>query len=108
MKALTLATLVLAAWGPATALASEKLAQEKQCMGCHAIKTDGAAPSFQRIAAQWKGKTNAEAQMVFTIREGSAGTGGPHWGKAKMPDQSERPRVSEGEARQLARWILTL
>jgi cytochrome c len=85
-------------YGPANALASEKLAQEKQCMGCHAVKGDGAAPSFQRIAAQWKGKKNAEAQMVITIREGSSGTGGPHWGKAKMPDQSERPRVSDAEA----------
>lgn len=46
--------------------------------------------------------------MVATIREGSAGTGGPHWNKAKMPDQSERPRVSDQEARELARWILTL
>lgn len=108
MKALTVVTLILAACGPATALASEKLAQEKQCTGCHAVKGDGAAPSFQRIAAQWKGKANAESQMVITIREGSAGTGGPHWSKAKMPDQSERPRVSDAEAHQLARWILSL
>ncbi|WP_374436674.1 hypothetical protein [Inhella sp.] len=46
--------------------------------------------------------------MVITLRAGSAGTGGPRWNKAKMHDPSERPRVSDQEARELARWILTL
>ena len=108
MKPMILLTLALAALPMHAALASEKLAQEKQCMGCHAIKDDGAAPAFKKIAAAWKGRKDAETQMVLTIREGSAGTGGPHWNKAKMPDQSERPRVGDVEARELARWILTL
>ncbi|HJV72014.1 c-type cytochrome [Ideonella sp.] len=88
------------------AMASEKLAQDKQCMGCHAIKEDGAAPSFQKIARFWKGRQDAEASMVATIRRGSAATGGPHWNKATMPDQAERPLVSEPEAKALAKWIL--
>lgn len=91
---------------PGAAMANEKLVQDKQCMGCHALKEDGAAPSFQKIAKFWKGRGNAEVAMVATIRKGSAATGGPHWNKATMPDQSERPLVSEAEARQLAKWIL--
>lgn len=104
-KSLMLAALAAAALhGPA--VASEKLAQEKQCMGCHALKEDGAAPSFKKIAKFWKGRKNAETLMVSTIVQGSSATGGPHWGKATMPDQAERPMVSEAEGRQIARWIL--
>ena len=44
--------------------------------------------------------------LVATIRKGSSGTGGPHWNKATMPDQAERPTVSEAEAKQLVAWIL--
>lgn len=73
-----------------------------------AASLPAAAPSFKKIAGFWKGKANAESQMAITIREGSAGTGDPHWNKARMPDPSERPRVSEAEARQLARWTLSL
>jgi len=91
---------------PGAVMANEKLVQDKQCMGCHALKEDGAAPSFQKIAKFWKGKGNAEVAMVATIRKGSAATGGPHWNKATMPDQAERPLVSEAEARQMAKWIL--
>ena len=86
--------------------ATEKLAREKMCMGCHAIKEEGAAPSFQRIAAAWKGRSNAEASITRTIVQGSSATGGPHWGKATMPDQAERPPVSEAEGREIARWLL--
>jgi cytochrome c len=99
------ACLALAANG--SVLASEKLAQEKQCMGCHALKEDGAAPSFKKIASFWKARKDAEANLMRTIQQGSAATGGPHWGKPKMPDQAERPQVNEAEARTLARWILT-
>jgi len=91
---------------PGAVMANEKLVQDRQCMGCHALKEDGAAPSFQKIAKFWKGKGNAEVAMVATIRKGSAATGGPHWNKATMPDQAERPLVSEAEARQMAKWIL--
>jgi len=101
---LLIAVAVLAMHG--AAMANEKLVQEKQCMGCHSIKEDGAAPSFHKIAIFWKGLGNAEVSMVATIRKGSDATGGPHWNQATMPDQRERPLVSEAEARQMAKWIL--
>ena len=65
-----------------------------------------AGPAFQKIARVWKGRKDAEAMLVATIRKGSSGTGGPHWNKATMPDQAERPTVSEAEAKQLVAWIL--
>lgn len=99
--------VVVASSFPGIASASEKLAQEKQCMGCHAVSQDGAAPAFQKIARFWKGRKDAEAMMVATIRKGSAATGGPHWNQATMPDQAERPLVSDAEAKRIAKWILT-
>jgi len=103
-------SLLLAAFAAAAlhgaALADDKLVRDKQCLGCHAIKEDGAAPSFHKIAGFWKGRKDAEVMMVATIRKGSTATGGPHWNKATMPDQAERPLVSEAEAKQIARWIL--
>lgn len=104
---LAVAVAVVALTSSGLASASEKLVQDKQCLGCHAIKQDGAAPAFQKIARFWKGRKDAEAKMVATIRQGSAATGGPHWNKATMPDQAERPLVSEAEAKQIAKWILT-
>ena len=90
------------------AVASEKLARDKQCMGCHDVRTDGAAPSFQRISANWQNNKDAVRIMSTTIRKGSDAAGGPHWGKARMPNADERPEVSEAEARQIVHWILNL
>lgn len=101
--------LMLAALGAALsvpALADQKLAEAKQCFGCHAMATDGAGPAFKKIAVLWRGRKDAEAKLVATIRQGSSATGGPHWNKATMPDQAERPLVSEAEAKRLAKWIV--
>lgn len=107
MNKAALSVLVTLLGASVPAMASEKLAQDKQCVQCHAMNKDGAGPSFVSIATQWKGKKGAEAKLVATIRRGSRATGGPHWGKATMPDPSERPLVSEREAHELARWILS-
>jgi cytochrome c len=100
--------LVLAFAAATPALASEKLAQDKQCMQCHAVDRDTIGPSFRTIKAVYANVTDPQAKLVAMIREGSSANLGPHWGRARMPDASERPAVSEREARQLARWILSL
>ncbi|MFD0667507.1 c-type cytochrome [Ramlibacter sp. MAHUQ-53] len=108
-KQAALMVVALAAALPALAAdkmpLGEKLAREKQCMGCHDVQKDAAGPSFEKIAAKWKGNKDAVRTMVKTIRMGSEAAGGPHWGVAKMPNDAERPQVSEAEARQLANWI---
>ena len=108
MKANLMLVALLCVAAPHWAAASPALAEEKQCLGCHAMTTDGAGPSFQRIGRAWRGHSQAEAILVRTIRRGSASTDGPHWNKATMPDTSERPLVNEVEARRLAPWILQL
>ena len=102
----TLMLVALAAVISLPALANQKLAESKQCFGCHTVSTDGAGPAFKKVANFWRGRKDAETMLVHTIQQGSSVTGGPHWNKANMPDQAERPLVNEAEAKQLAKWIL--
>lgn len=88
--------------------ANEKLAEQKQCLQCHHMSESRAGPSFQQIAAKYKGSADGVKNMTAIIRKGSRATGGPHWGQATMPDTAERPEVSPAEARQLAAWIMNL
>jgi cytochrome c len=90
------------------AFASAKLAQEKQCMQCHAVDKNTIGPSFQAIKATYKNMKSPETRLIEVMRQGSAANLGPHWGKARMPDTSERPTINDREAKQLARWILSV
>lgn len=89
------------------AYANAKLVEEKQCMQCHAVNKPAIGPSFQQIRSHWQGKPNAEAKLVTVISRGSEATGGPHWGLAKMPNDSERPLVSDAEAKKIVKWIMS-
>lgn len=102
-----LACLVLVSLA-AAGHASERLAEQKQCLQCHHMSETRAGPSFQQISQKYKGKADGVKNVTAIVRKGSDATGGPHWGKATMPDASERPQVSPAEARQLAAWILQL
>lgn len=103
-------TALLAAWTGVCAAqpqtGSQQLVEQKMCTQCHAMDKDGAGPAFRKIAAKWRDRKDAEKVLVATIRGGSDATKGPHWGKATMPDQAQRPQVSAGEAREMVRWIL--
>jgi len=86
---------------------AQLLAQEKQCMQCHAVDAHVIGPSFKTIGAIYRRMSHPEAKLMAVISQGSAAHLGPLWDKARMPDDSERPKVSKREARQLARWILS-
>ena len=103
---LTTAALSIALGTSGAAWANAKLAEEKQCMQCHAVDKDTIGPSFRTISAVYKGVKDPQAKIIAVMRQGSDANLGPHWGKARMPDGSERPLINDREARQLARWIL--
>jgi cytochrome c len=90
------------------AFASSQLVKEKQCLQCHSISKDTIGPSFKNIAKRWKGKEDAEKTLIATIQKGTADGGGQHWDmKAKMPDTSERPLISDDEAKKIYKWIMS-
>ena len=80
--------------------ASEALARSKNCLSCHTVDKKVVGPSYKDIALKYKGK-GVEATLARKIREGGSGT----FGSIPMPAS---PQVSEAEAQQLARWILSL
>jgi cytochrome c len=104
---LTTAALAIGLGTSGGAWANAKLAEEKQCLQCHAVDKDTIGPSFRTIRALYKHVKDPEAKLIAVMRDGSDANLGPHWGKARMPNGSERPLISDREARQLARWILT-
>jgi cytochrome c len=107
MKVIIFAALACAALIGTPAFADAKLVQEKQCLHCHDVNADKAGPSFKKIAVRWKGQKEAEKTLVATIRKGSVEGGGQCWSmKAEMPNDRERPLISEDEAKQIYMWIM--
>ena len=102
MKSLRVSILT----GALTALATTgvwadaaKLAQEKGCLGCHAVDKKVVGPAYKDVAAKYKGQADAVATLAKKIKEGGSG----NWGSVPMPPNA----VSEDEAKTLAEWVLS-
>ena len=108
MKIMRVIALWVAVGATGPVLANAKLAEKKQCMQCHAVDRYVIGPSFEAIKAVYKPMKSPEKKLIDVMRLGSDANLGPHWGAARMPNDSERPLISDEEARQLARWILSL
>lgn len=81
------------------ALASPELASKRNCMACHAVDKKLVGPSYKDVAAKYQAKdVDSLAQKIL---KGGAGV----WGPVPMP---ANPQVSEAEAKELVRWILTI
>ena len=107
MKTILIALIAALGSGLAVASAGAKLAEDKQCMQCHSIDKDTIGPSFRKIKAIYRRMSHPEAKLIEVMRLGSDAHLGPMSGTARMPDSSERPSLSDKEAKQLARWILS-
>ena len=46
---------------------AKALAKKNDCMKCHAIDKDKKASSYKSIAANWKGKADAEAKLIDAL-----------------------------------------
>jgi cytochrome c len=101
------AALLLGTLACGQSVASLKLAQEKQCLQCHAVDKDSIGPSFRKISATYRTVTHPQQKLIDVMRLGSAAHLGPMSGTARMPDMSERPAINDQEAKQFARWILS-
>jgi len=96
MKSLPVLILAIAA---VPAFANQQLAQQKNCMACHAIdkKLDG--PAYKDVAAKYAGQKDAVDKLALKVMKGGAGT----WGAVPMP---ANPQVNEAEAKTLVQWVL--
>jgi cytochrome c len=57
-------------------------------------------PSYQDVAAKYKGDAGAEAKLVAKIKNGGAGV----WGQIPMPPN---PNVPEADIKTLVKWVLS-
>jgi cytochrome c len=112
MKSKLIAGLAFAAAGallnaaPALAApdadAAQALAKKSGCLKCHAIDKSKKGPSFQKTAAKWKGKADAEAKLIDNITKAP---------KVKFEDGTEEEHKvvdtkDMKEIKNLVAWIL--
>lgn len=85
--------------------AAQALARQNNCLKCHGIDKDKDGPSYKKVAEKYKGKADAEAQLVRHITSGE---------KAKFPDGHEEehkvvktsPPRDMAQVTNLVQWIL--
>jgi cytochrome c len=93
------------------------LASKSGCLTCHSIESgkpgpNGAAPigpAWQDVAAQYAGKPGAQEFLTRIVLEGSSPYNS-HW-QGKVSGLSMPPNavaITEGNARLLVSWILSL
>ena len=97
--ALALAAL-LGAVVASPALANQQLAQQKNCMACHAVDKKLVGPSYKDVAAKYAGQKDAVDKLAAKVIKGGSGV----WGPVPMPANTQ---VSEAEAKTLVQWILS-
>lgn len=103
MKYLLLSvTLAAGAAFSAEALANPQLAKSKNCMACHAVDNKIVGPAFKDVAKKYAGQKDAETKLTQKVLDGGGGV----WGAVPMP--ANKGQVSEAEARQLVKWVLSL
>ncbi|WP_207003187.1 c-type cytochrome [Trinickia mobilis] len=83
---------------PAPGLA---LAQQRNCMSCHAERRPLMGPAFHDVAAKYASRPDAVAYLTRKISEGGSGV----WGRVPMPANTQ---LTPDDAHALATWVLTL
>ncbi|MEO5763914.1 MAG: c-type cytochrome [Casimicrobiaceae bacterium] len=81
--------------------AAEALMKKDGCAACHAVDKKIVGPSYQEVAAKYKGDAGAAAKLIKKVKEGGSGV----WGPVPMPPNST---TSDADIKNLVDWILTL
>src|SRR5256885_2195072 len=100
MKSVSLFIIALAAT-PAFAAGPAELAQQKNCMACHAVDKKLVGPSYKDVASKYAGQKDAVDKLAAKIMKGGSGV----WGPVPMP---ANPQVNDADAKKLAAWVLSL
>ena len=92
----------MSAFAEPDADAAQKLSKSSGCTKCHSVDKAKKGPSFQKIAAKYKGKADAEQKVTTHL------TTSP---KVKFPDGTEEEHDTVDskdpkQVRNLVQWIL--
>lgn len=91
--------LVAAPAAAADAIDVPALLMSNNCTVCHAADRRVIGPSYQEVAARYKGDVAAIATLATTIRTGGVG----RWGQVPMPPMA---RLDDAQAKALAVYVL--
>ena len=89
-----------------TATADIGLAKKSGCMACHNIDKKIIGPAWKDVAARYKDKAGAKADLMMKVKKGGRGNWKKVTGGAPMPPYS--PRVSDANIEILVDFILGL
>ena len=81
--------------------AAEELMKKDGCTACHAIDKKVIGPSYQEVAAKYKGDASAAAKLADKVKKGGVGV----WGQIPMPPNAQVP---DADVKNLVAWILSL
>jgi cytochrome c len=79
--------------------AGEAMMKKDGCSACHALDKKIVGPSYQEVAAKYKGDAGAAAKLVKKVKEGGSGV----WGPVPMPPNVTVP---DADIKSLVDWIL--
>ncbi len=83
------------------AAAAEALMKKDGCAACHQVDKKLIGPSYQEVAAKYKGDAGAAAKLIKKVKDGGSGV----WGPVPMPPNAATP---DADIKNLVDWILTL
>lgn len=76
------------------------LMTKSDCMTCHKLDMKLVGPSFQEIAAKYKGQAEATDKLVEKVIAGGTG----NWGQIPM---TPHPALAKEDVKKMVEWILS-
>jgi cytochrome c len=92
MKWMVTVVAVSALVASGAASAQEDLAKKDGCMNCHDVSAKKVGPAFKEVAAKYKGKGDAEANLFTKLKEGK---GHP------------ATKASDNDLKGIVKWVLS-
>jgi cytochrome c len=104
MRNIAYVLIIAATVSAPSAHASEMLAMQSGCAGCHKTDVKLLGPAFKDIAAKYAGDPSVVDRLVSKVKSGSKPGEPLVWGTAMMPPSS----ASEDKIKGVIEWIMTL
>ena len=98
---LAVAVAALSVAGVVNADSLEDLLKKNGCTACHAVDKKIIGPSYQDVAAKYKGDAKAAAYLQDKIKKGGSGV----WGQIPMPPNTQ---VKDSDIKEIVEDILKL
>jgi cytochrome c len=80
---------------------ADAMMKKNGCAACHAVDKKVVGPSYQDVAAKYRGDKDALAKLTDKVKKGGVGV----WAQVPMPPNAQIP---DTDIKDLVSWILTL